>query len=144
MQSRTLRQENPGCIFLLVDEKGILKTSTEEPDALWPAPGLRVVIAKKEEVPENIMLHHDALRLVGDEFVTDNEFFVQQAEGVIETELAWATARIGTYQDMIDLEYDLTDDQKRNIRDLKMYRVKLLEIDTSKAPDIFFPERPTL
>ncbi|MCC5410641.1 tail assembly chaperone, partial [Escherichia coli] len=60
VQSRTLRQENPGCIFLLVDEKGILKTSTEEPDALWPAPGLRVVIAKKEEVPENIMLHHDA------------------------------------------------------------------------------------
>lgn len=144
VQSRTLRQENPGCIFLLVDEKGILKTSTEEPDALWPAPGLRVVIAKKEEVPENIMLHHDALRLVGDEFVTDNEFFVQQAEGVIETELAWATARIGAYQDMIDLEYDLTDDQKRNISDLKMYRVKLLEIDTSKAPDIFFPERPTL
>ncbi|MEE7044442.1 tail assembly chaperone, partial [Escherichia coli O79:H4] len=48
VQSRTLRQENPGCIFLLVDEKGILKTSTEEPDALWPAPGLRVVIAKKE------------------------------------------------------------------------------------------------
>ncbi|MCC5415783.1 tail fiber assembly protein [Escherichia coli] len=51
---------------------------------------------------------------------------------------------MGAYQDMIDLEYDLTDDQKRNIRDLKMYRVKLLEIDTSKAPDIFFPERPTL
>ncbi|WP_105492545.1 tail fiber assembly protein [Escherichia coli] len=144
VQARTLREENPGCVFLLIDTDGLLKTTSEEPDTLWPAPGLKVVIAKKEEIPENIMLHHDALRLVGGEFVSDNEFFVQQVEGVIETELAWATARIGAYQDMIDLDYTLSDDQKRHIKELKMYRVKLLEIDTSKAPDVFFPERPTL
>lgn len=144
VQARTLKEENPGCIFLLIDAEGLLKTTSEEPDTLWPAPGLKVVIAKKEEIPENIALHHDALRLVGEEFISDNEFFVKQVEGVIETELAWATARIGAYQDMVDLDYTLSDDQKHHIKELKMYRVKLLEIDTSKAPDVFFPERPTL
>ncbi|MBW5816801.1 tail fiber assembly protein [Yersinia kristensenii] len=81
----------------------------------------------------------------GTEWVTDKA--AQQAAATREAEatkaelLNDAAARIAPLQDAVDTEL-ATDSDKEQLTAWKTYRVLLSRIDTSKAPDIEWPEAP--
>ncbi|WP_145587600.1 tail fiber assembly protein [Yersinia rochesterensis] len=81
----------------------------------------------------------------GTEWVTDKA--AQRAAATREVEaikaelLNEAAARIAPLQDAVDTQL-ATDDDKRQLTAWKTYRVLLSRIDTSKAPDIEWPEAP--
>ncbi|WP_338132150.1 tail fiber assembly protein [Yersinia kristensenii] len=81
----------------------------------------------------------------GTEWVTDKA--AQQAAATREAEatkaelLNEAAARIAPLQDAVDTQL-ATNDEKAQLTAWKTYRVLLSRIDTSKAPDIEWPEAP--
>lgn len=66
---------------------------------------------------------------------------VAQADAAKATLLAIATSKISILQDAVDLEM-ATSEETAALTSWKKYRVLLSRIDTSKAPDIDWPEQP--
>lgn len=61
------------------------------------------------------------------------------AESKKQSLLSEATAKIGPLQDAVDFG-EATDDEATQLLAWRKYRVLLMRIDTSKAPDIKWPE----
>lgn len=61
------------------------------------------------------------------------------AESKKQSLLSEATTRIGPLQDAVDLG-EATDDEATQLLAWRKYRVLLMRVDTSKAPDIKWPE----
>lgn len=66
---------------------------------------------------------------------------VAQADAAKATLLAIATSKISILQDAVDYEMATTEEAEA-LAVWKKYRVLLNRIDTSKAPDIDWPEQP--
>lgn len=82
----------------------------------------------------------------GREWVADIEdqkaALIAQAEITKQSLLAEATNAIAPLQDAVDLDIT-TDEEAAALKEWKKYRVLLNRVDTSLAPDIEFPEKPT-
>lgn len=147
-QTRELQQiaQEAGAeyLFAVIEADGLLKIVTTDPAGIFPSDGLQVLHGKREEFPEDIENMINAYRWDGEKFVVDNKSYIDAAQQIIEEELQWATARLGAFSDMLDLDYILSPRQERFVKELKLYRVHLLEIDINKAPNIHIPDRPAL
>lgn len=66
---------------------------------------------------------------------------VADAENKKERLLRWASEMIAPLQDAVDLGI-ATDAEAKALKASKKYRVLLNRVDTSKAPDIKWPEKP--
>lgn len=66
---------------------------------------------------------------------------ISQAEQQKASLIAEATKKISILQDAVDLEM-ATEDEKNKLTAWKRYRVILNRVDTSKAPDITWPDIP--
>lgn len=131
-------------LFAVIEADGLLKIVTTDPAGIFPSDGLQVLHGKREEFPEDIENMINACRWDGEKFVVDNKSYIDAAQQIIEEELQWATARLGAFSDMLDLDYILSPRQEQFVKELKLYRVHLLEIDINKAPNIHIPDRPAL
>lgn len=131
-------------LFAVVDADGLLKIVTTDPAGIFPSDGLQVLHGKREEFPEDIENMINAYHWDGEKFVVGNKPYIDAAQQIIEEELQWATARLGAFSDMLDLDYILSPTQERFVKELKLYRIHLLEIDINKAPNIHIPDRPAL
>lgn len=131
-------------LFAVIEADGLLKIVTTDPAGIFPSDGLQVLHGKREEFPEDIENMINTYRWDGEKFVVDNKPYIDAAQQIIEEELQWATARLGAFSDMLDLDYILSPDQERFVKELKLYRIHLLEIDINKAPNIHIPDRPVL
>lgn len=69
------------------------------------------------------------------------EELIAQADSKKSHLLSVATAKISILQDAVDLDM-ATDEEAASLTAWKKYRVLLNRIDTSKAPDITWPEQP--
>lgn len=147
-QTRELQQiaQEAGAeyLFAVIEADGLLKIVTTDPAGIFPSDGLQVLHGKREEFPEDIENMINAYRWDGEKFVVDNKSYIDAAQQIIEEELQWATARLGAFSDMLDLDYILSPRQEQFVKELKLYRVHLLEIDINKAPNIHIPDRPAL
>lgn len=147
-QTRELQQiaQEAGAeyLFAVIEADGLLKIVTTDPAGIFPSDGLQVLHGKREEFPEDIENMINAYRWDGEKFVVDNKSYIDVAQQIIEEELQWATARLGAFSDMLDLDYILSPRQEQFVKELKLYRVHLLEIDINKAPNIHIPDRPAL
>lgn len=131
-------------LFAVIEADGLLKIVTTDPAGIFPSDGLQVLHGKREEFPEDIENMINAYRWDGEKFVVDNKPYIDAAQQIIEEELQWATARLGVFSDMLDLDYILSPAQEQFVKELKLYRIHLLEIDINKAPNIHIPDRPAL
>ena len=131
-------------LFAVIEADGLLKIVTTDPAGIFPSDGLQVLHGKREEFPEDIENMINAYRWDGEKFVVDNKPYIDAAQQIIEEELQWATARLGAFSDMLDLDYILSPAQEQFVKELKLYRIHLLEIDINKAPNIHIPDRPAL
>ncbi|EFH6041019.1 tail fiber assembly protein [Escherichia coli] len=69
------------------------------------------------------------------------EDLINQAEQQKANLIAEASQTISILQDAVDLDM-ATDEERTQLTTLKKYRVLLSRVDTSKAPDIDWPEEP--
>ncbi|MBV8045137.1 tail fiber assembly protein [Pluralibacter sp.] len=69
------------------------------------------------------------------------ESLVAMAESERQNRLAVATAIIAPLQDAVELGI-ATEEEAAALAEWKKYRVLLMRVDTSKAPDIIFPVPP--
>lgn len=146
-QTRELQQiaqEAGEYLFVVIEADGLLKIVTTDPAGIFPSDGLQVLHGKREDFPEDIENMINAYRWDGEKFVVDNKPYIDAAQQIIEEELQWATARLGAFSDMLDLDYILSPAQEQFVKELKLYRIHLLEIDINKAPNIHIPDRPAL
>lgn len=146
-QTRELQQiaqEAGEYLFAVIEADGLLKIVTTDPAGIFPSDGLQVLHGKREDFPEDIENMINAYRWDGEKFVVDNKPYIDAAQQIIEEELQWATARLGAFSDMLDLDYILSPAQEQFVKELKLYRIHLLEIDINKAPNIHIPDRPAL
>nr|DAH54565.1 MAG TPA: tail fiber assembly protein [Caudoviricetes sp.] len=147
-QTRELQQiaQESGAeyLFAVIEADGLLKIVTTDPAGIFPSDGLQVLHGKRDEFPEDIENMINAYRWDGEKFVVDNKPYIDAARQIIEEELQWATARLGAFSDMLDLDYILSPAQEQFVKELKLYRIHLLEIDINKAPNIHIPDRPAL
>jgi hypothetical protein len=70
-----------------------------------------------------------------------NEFTKENAELMKSALMNAANSALAPLQDAADLNM-ATDEEKAALTAWKKYRVLLMRIDTSKAPDIEWPEKP--
>ncbi|WP_425028279.1 tail fiber assembly protein [Pantoea brenneri] len=76
------------------------------------------------------------------ELEVTKEHLIAQAEQQKSSFLAEASQKISILQDAVDLDM-ATDDETSQLTAWKKYRVLLNRIDTSKAPDIKWPNKPS-
>jgi len=66
---------------------------------------------------------------------------VEQAEQDKLSLISYASLKVATLQDALDLDM-ATDIEKNSLSSWRKYRVLLSRVDTSKAPDISWPNKP--
>lgn len=83
----------------------------------------------------------------GAEWVKDTQaekdFHIEEAVCEHKERINLATDRINTLQDAIDLEM-ATDLEVESLKAWRKYRVLLSRVDTSKAPDVDWPQEPSI
>ncbi|WP_145570796.1 tail fiber assembly protein [Yersinia bercovieri] len=138
---KAVRRNDAGNAWEIVDDlrgKTAYSTVTGQPEE----------IGFIGDLPDTLTLlapqtHYD--KWSGAKWVTDK--VLQKAAAVQEAEekktrlLNTAAAKIAPLQDAVDTEL-ATDEDKEQLIAWKTYRVLLNRIDTSKAPDIEFPQPP--
>ncbi len=70
------------------------------------------------------------------------EQLIEQAEAQKQSLLAEANIAIAPLQDAVDLDM-ATDEEIAQLKAWKIYRVYLTRVDTSLAPDIDWPKKPS-
>lgn len=74
---------------------------------------------------------------------TEKDFHIEAAVREHKERINLATDRINTLQDAIDLEM-ATDFEVESLKAWRKYRVLLSRVDTSKAPDVDWPQEPSI
>ncbi|EOF9310471.1 tail fiber assembly protein [Enterobacter cloacae] len=118
---------------------GIIRTADYDVSALWPL-NMAVAEVAKESVPEGFNIDgewmFDGIKIIP--FPVDH---IAKAETERQSLLAFAAQSIAPLQDAVDLGI-ATESESMLLVEWKKYRVLINRIDTSKAPDIEWPQKP--
>ncbi|MEG0400390.1 MAG: tail fiber assembly protein [Hafnia sp.] len=72
---------------------------------------------------------------------SEKAFWIEEAMRELKERVSFATNAINTLQDAVDLEM-ATETEESSLLAWRKYRVLLSRVETSTAPDIYWPEKP--
>ncbi|EOZ1453359.1 tail fiber assembly protein [Enterobacter bugandensis] len=130
---------SPDTMKICYDENGIIRMYSYQADNLFPL-GLSVTEVKPDKVPEGLNNHGDWLYKNG-LIIPNTAMLAQFAENQKKQYIDKASRVIAPLQDAVDLGI-ASKEEITLLTDWKKYRVLLSRVDTSKAPDIEWPEVP--
>lgn len=130
-------------IYAVVDSEGnVISTSLWDGETEWAPPEGTEAFKTRDSGAGIGWTYKDGIFTPPPAPEVPKEDMVAQAEQQKANLIAEASQTISILQDAVDLDM-ATDDEKNELTAWKKYRVLLSRIDTSKAPNIAWPEIPS-
>ena len=134
----TLKKYDNEDIKIGYDKDGFVRWVFTDPTMAFP---VDCDIAVIENPPENLTDHPYIYK--DGKLEEDRSSLIANAKSLLEQEMNWSTSQLGALQDLAE-DVELTYQQLGYVKDLKKYRVSLLDINPEDAPAITWPKRPVL
>lgn len=129
----------PDTLKICYDENGVIRMYSSQADILFPL-GLSVTEVKPDKVPGNLNNHGEWLYKNG-AIIPNAAMLTQRTISQKQQYLDDASRVIAPLQDAVDLG-KATKEEEALLLAWREYRVLLMRVDTSLAPDIEWPELP--
>lgn len=118
-------------------------------DSGWPADAIEITQSEYNKLMQGrddgkvITADSNGSPVLSDPPAPNQEDLTANAEEQCNALMVIATEKIAPLQDAVDLD-DATDAEKARLIAWKKYRVLLNRLDVTKAPDITWPDTPSL
>lgn len=127
--------------FIAVGQDGFINTWSENPSFLTLSEGVSVYEVSAKNLPADI--GEQTYSYQEGKFIKFEPVASELAEQKRNNLLSNATTAITPLQDAVDID-DATEAELLQLKAWKTYRVALNRLDLTTAPDIAWPEMPTL
>ncbi|EGT4353509.1 tail fiber assembly protein [Cronobacter sakazakii] len=119
---------------------GVIRTADYDISALWPL-NMAVAEVTKESVPQDFNIDGEWM-FDGKEIVPVPVDHIGKAEATRQRLLSLASQSIAPLQDAVDLGVS-TEEEELLLKAWKIFRIEVNRINTSMAPNIEWPSKPS-